>query len=311
MLARPQSLMAPRWRGERGRLEVWYTTITDPRTGTGVWIHHELVAPTTGPPARCHGWIALFPPDAPPVVERFESAALDTGIEMGVDGATALVGVSRTHAWRLAQVAAGPPLFTFPAWAWRSSLLPVAQIVPTPSARYTGSISGPDGRIDLVDAPGATARIHSRGHARRWAWLHADLDADSVLEIVSGVSAHGPLRHLPPMTFLRLRSGGVVWPSADSQLCVPAFRTRLGFPRWSVSGRIGRTRLRADITLDPARTLDIEYAGPDGRRATCRNSERADATVVVERKVRGSWVPRRTGHLAGTAHAEVGRENVP
>ena len=40
------ALGPPRWRGQAGRLEVWYLTATDPRTGTGLWLHHEVVAPT-------------------------------------------------------------------------------------------------------------------------------------------------------------------------------------------------------------------------------------------------------------------------
>lgn len=63
-------MRAPRWRGDAGRLEVWYTTLTQPATGTGVWLHTELVAPTAAP-AYVHGWAAVFPLDAEPVWERF------------------------------------------------------------------------------------------------------------------------------------------------------------------------------------------------------------------------------------------------
>ena len=39
---------APRWRGQQGRLEVWYATATDTETGTGIWVHGETVARTPG-----------------------------------------------------------------------------------------------------------------------------------------------------------------------------------------------------------------------------------------------------------------------
>jgi hypothetical protein len=57
----------PRWRGQPGRLEVWYATLTDPATGAGVWIHAELMVPKDRdrPPER-HGWVTLFPTDGPP-----------------------------------------------------------------------------------------------------------------------------------------------------------------------------------------------------------------------------------------------------
>ena len=48
---------ARRWRGQPGRLEVWYATMTDRETGTGVWVHGETVAPTKdqGGPVISHG----------------------------------------------------------------------------------------------------------------------------------------------------------------------------------------------------------------------------------------------------------------
>jgi hypothetical protein len=64
-------LLCSRWRGQTGRLEVWYTTLTDPATGTGVWIHHELVAPSDGRAPYAHGWAVLFPPGESPVLGRF------------------------------------------------------------------------------------------------------------------------------------------------------------------------------------------------------------------------------------------------
>ncbi|MGW4600747.1 hypothetical protein ACWEOA_36530 [Streptomyces sp. NPDC004457] len=63
--------LAPRWDGTPGRTEVWYTTLTDPASGSGVWLHHELVAPHDGAPAYAHGWIAVFPKEGPVEHARF------------------------------------------------------------------------------------------------------------------------------------------------------------------------------------------------------------------------------------------------
>ena len=57
----------PRWHGQPSRLEVHYLTATDERTGTGLWLHHEVVSPTSGE-AYSHGWLATFPVEAPPSV---------------------------------------------------------------------------------------------------------------------------------------------------------------------------------------------------------------------------------------------------
>ncbi|MGX7826532.1 hypothetical protein ACTG9Q_15700 [Actinokineospora sp. 24-640] len=310
----PMSLMLPRWRGEPGRLEVWYATITDPVTGTGLWVHHELVAPVDGGPPRRHGWIALFPPGMPPEIERFQVTSPVASIGLNaldsVDGTSTLRLSGSTsgsgYSWHLEQTSRSAPLYTFPEWAWRHRLLPAAQIVPMPTATYNGYVLHPRGELVLENASGAMGRIYGRGNALRWAWLHADLGDGDVLEVVSAVSAHGPLRRLPALTLLRLRHRGRTWPSADSLLCAPAFRSVVDFPEWSVRGRIGRTRIRVDTTFVPEHTLVMDYTGPDGRRSTCRNSERASATVVVERRRSGRWEPAARWHLAERAHAEIG-----
>ncbi len=42
MLAKPNELQ---WHGDPGHYEVYYLTLTDPRSGVGLWIRYTMVAP--------------------------------------------------------------------------------------------------------------------------------------------------------------------------------------------------------------------------------------------------------------------------
>lgn len=305
--------LEPRWRGERGRLEVWYTTLTDPATGTGVWLHHELVAPTDGGEPRLLGWAAMFPPGEPPTLARFGPDPWRTPSPGHlVDGPTGtrtaerIAGSAGELSWELAAVSSGGPLFTFPRWAWRTGLLPAAQIVPQPSAEFHGTVRLGDRTLELAGARGATAHIYGHGNAERWAWLHADLGDGDVAEVVAAVSTRPILRALPPLPFLRLRIGGREWPAGDPLLAAFRLHAEIDLPTWRVWGRIGEHRVRVEVTQPPAATVAVDYADPDGRGAVCRNSERADATILLEQRRDGHWHRHRAWKLTATAHAEVG-----
>ncbi|MFD4139355.1 hypothetical protein [Streptomyces sp. NPDC058572] len=307
--------LAPRWNGSPGRTEVWYTTLTDPKTRTGVWLHHELTAPADGSPAHAHGWVALFPPEGPVEHARFGPEPWQPDpAGFSVDGIEAGPGRLRGSAggfgWDLTERPEGEPLFTFPRWSWRRPLLPAAQILPSAHASYTGTVKHPGGELHLDAAPGASARIYGHGNARRWAWLHADLGGGDVLEIVAAVSMRPGLNKLPPLTFLRLRRNGRTWPrraerSAVGWAGLGRFRTRIGLPVWTVSGTAGLRRIRVEVTQPEERTLALDYTDPDGGAAVCRNSESADARVLLERWW-GRWRTEAEWFLDGTAHAEVG-----
>jgi hypothetical protein len=307
------ALWAARWRGQPGRLEVWYTTLTDPDTGIGVWLHHEVVAPTDGGPAHALGWAAVFRPGVAPVHGRFgpvphqEPASGDvfTAAEVSV-APDRLRGSTGNIHWDLRSDGGGEPLFTFPEWAWNRELLPAAQIVAQPAAAFSGTIKWSDGEVVLRRGHGATARIYGHGNAQRWAWLHADLGDRDVLEIVTAQSRRWPLRAMPPSTFLRLRVGGQQWPRGDGLILSPRFSSQIGLPSWSVSGRVGSWRIQVDVTQPPDGTLALEYHDPDGAKATCHNSERADVRVVLEERQGSGWRVQRTWELNGTGHAEVG-----
>lgn len=300
--------MRSRWRGQPGRLEVWYTTLTDPATGTGLWLHHELVAPSDRGPAFAHGWVTVFPPDGEPAFARFGPSPWgvvgETVFEAGEVQLTThrLTGQAGGIRWDLAAKGGGAPLFTFPKWAWDRELLPAAQMLPAPGAGFTGTVRYGDRELLLTDAPGATARIYGHGNARRWAWLHADLGGGDVLELVAAVSTRPLMRWLPPLPLMRLRLDGVDHPAGDPLLASLRLRAEIGLPRWRVSGRVGEHELSVVVTQPPRQTVAVPYADPDGAAAVCHNSERADADITWRRRdgVQRNW------RLAGTAHAEVG-----
>jgi hypothetical protein len=311
----PEELLRAKWHGQPGRLEVWYTTLTDPGTGTGVWLHHELVAPKGDAPAYAHGWAAIFPPDAPPVFARFGPApwkSPDWPTVFAADG----VGVSTDRlwgragdiGWELTCRGDGAPLYTFPRWAWERDLLPAAHTVPLPAATFTGTIQVGQSTVDLADAPGATARIYGHGNAKRWAWLHADLGNGDVCEVVAAVSMRPGMNRLRPLPFVRLRVDGLDLPAGDPLLAAAALRANIDLPAWSVRGRLGAgRRVTIQVTQPPAATLAVDYQDPDGAPAVCHNTERADAVIVLERRDGAAgWRVERRWDIRGTAHAEVG-----
>ena len=307
--------MPARWRGRPGRLEVWYATLTDPRTGEGFWLHHELVAPRDGGAPRRQGWAVAFPPDGPPQAARFEgdaSAGPGPGLALfTAGGATvrdgALQGEAGDLTWDLRyDDGAAPPLHTFGAAAWRHGLLPAAHAVAAPTARFSGTFTAGGRTFELDAAPGAVARIYGHGNAERWGWLHADLPGGDVLEIVAATSRRPGLDRLAPLSFVQLREHGTGdWPRLPLA-AAPRLRTELRPDGFTTAGVVGRRRLRAEVRLDPAHAITLDYDDTDPPGPSCTNSERAHLDLVVERRANGGWRTERAERLDGTAHAEVG-----
>ncbi|MFN8102957.1 MAG: hypothetical protein U0U69_00680 [Acidimicrobiia bacterium] len=308
------SATAPRWNGTRGRMEVWYATCTE-EDGTGWWFHYETVAPVGdgGGDPFAHGWVACFPVGADPILERFgpvparptAAGGLVTVGECRID-ATTLTGHAGRLVWDLELFSDDEALYTFPRWAWEREVLPGAQLLDRPAATISGRV-----RVDGVErellATGAGAHIFSHGSAKRWSWLHCDLGGGDTLEVVAAVSHMPVLERLAPLPFARLRLGSRDRPRDPLATAIRA-RCEVALPTWHLRVGLGaRRRLRATVELPPERCVQLEYPNPDGTRAYCVNSERADARIAVEQRVGGRWSIDREWRLDATAHAEVGR----
>jgi hypothetical protein len=299
-----RSAAAPRWRGEAGRLEVWYATLSDPVTRAGLWLHYETVSPTstTAQEPYGHGWVSWFPADGPPRTERFgpKPVAPATGrVWFAVPDARIafeeLAGRAGSLAWELRWKETSAPLWTFPRAAWERGLLPGAQVVFAPTAQFTGSLRMGDATHRLDGWRGGVAHIYGHGNARRWGWIHADLGDGDVLEVVTAVSHKAGLRQLPPMAFVRFRIDGKDWPA--SVLPSLRMRTTLGLRHWQLRGRIGGRHVLIRVDQPADRCVSLGYTDPDGATAVCTNTEQADIHVEVD---------DRRWSVIGTGHAEVG-----
>jgi len=297
---------SPRWRGEPGRLEVWYATLSDPVTRAGLWVHYETVAPTRRPqsdvPAYGHGWATWFPADGPPCTQRFGPQPVEPAA--GADWfritdahvcLEELAGRAGSAAWDLHWADTASPLWTFGRQAWERGLLPGAQVVLAPTAQFNGSvrIGGAEHRLD--GWRGAVAHIYGRGNAKRWGWLHADLGSDDVVEVVTAVSHTPGMRRLPPIAFIRFRIDGKDWPVGG--LPSLRMRTTLGLRHWQLAGRIGGRGALIRVDMPEQRCVSLGYTDPDGATAVCTNTEQADVHVEVGDQ---RW------SVLGTGHAEVG-----
>jgi hypothetical protein len=297
-----------RWRGQPGRLEVWYATATDAATGMGLWLHYELVAPTSAE-AYAHGWVAAFPLDGQPSVVRFGPERVVPAESSWLGGSTFSIGPDRLTgdvdgaSWDLAWSTEEPPLWTMGAGSWQREILPSSQVVLAPKARLRGRIQIADGDHS-IDAIGNLAHIYGHGNAQRWGWLHADLDDTTTLEIVAAVGRRPGLRQLPPLSFVQLRHNGKDWPRTPL-LAAPLFRAKLGATEWSVRGVIGTHRLTVTVSQPAGRCVHLDYTDPDGAGATCANTEIADVAVRLE-KWSGRWTLEHEWTLERRAHAERG-----
>lgn len=296
-----RSAASPRWQGQAGRLEVWYATLSDPRTGAGLWIHCETVAPTGDRAPYAHGWATWFPADGSPHTERFgpEPVQPATGAWFEAAGVRVapetLVGRAGALDWDLSWKDVGAPLWTFPRPVWERDLLPGAQVVLAPTADFTGSVTIDNAAAPIEGWRGGVAHIYGHGNAKRWGWIHADLGGGDVLEVVTAVSHKPGLRRLPPLAFIRFRIDGKDWPA--SVLPSIRMRTTLGLQHWQLEGRIGRRRVLIRVDQPPQRCVSLGYTDPDGGAAVCTNTEQADVYVEIDDR---RWT------ALGTGHAEVG-----
>jgi hypothetical protein len=323
MVSSPNAL---RWNGRPGHYEVYYLTLTDPRTGVGVWIRYTMSAPepAVGEAASCSLWFLVMDPrpGAEPTLGRkitypidllsaqanpFELRIGDARLgEKGMDGA--FEDVSWELRWRPSAKAFAPvnPVLH------RLGVATTALVLPHADISIDGELAVAGERIKLCGARGGQAHVWGSKHASSWAWMHCNdlrtLNGDPVAgAFVDGVSATVTRfgRELGPSTPVVGHIRGEDFRST-SPLRILANNSTYSLTSWRFEAVHGARKLVGEVDAVRDQLAGVTYHDPDGQPAYCYNSETASLRLDVyerARQVRG-WAHTETLMASGRAHFE-------
>ncbi|MCL4421712.1 MAG: hypothetical protein M1115_00845 [Actinobacteria bacterium] len=337
--------LVPRWSGQPDRAEVFYATLVEPSTHTGLWIHHEIVSPSQDRPIQAfsHGWVAAFCVGEAPVLERFgplparaDNLADSIGVPPGekrVSYRTELSSLSNAAlelGGKSSEPSTANPSFdgsTFKgvagglSWhlSWQDSS-PTLWTFPKwawdreslPAAQCVPAPAAVfNGAISVrgskIKVEGARGAVaHIYGHGSAKRWAWLHGDLGGS-DAIEIVAAVSKTPGLDHLPPLAFIQlrRNGVDWPRDPLVAAALFHTRIGLPAWSVKGTVGRRRLRVEVNIPRQASVQVGYVDPDGTTATCTNCEVADAEILLERR-RSRWEIEARWTLAATAHAEVG-----
>lgn len=321
MLAQPNALQ---WTGSPGHYEVYYLTLTDPRTGVGIWLRYTMLAPSTGEPASCALWLLAMDPraghaprfgrkltlaisdlsaDADPFALRIGAATLsDRGAAGGFEDVS----------WDLRWSPSGHAYEHVHPSLRRAGVAQTILVLPHADLTVEGTVSLAGETLTLTEARGGQAHLWGRKHANSWAWVHCndftDLEGGPVPgAFVDAVSVFVPRvgREVGPNTPVVARIDGEDFAST-SPLRVLANPSTFALTGWRFEATDGRRKLIGEVDAVREQLAGVTYHDPDGQLAYCYNGETASMRLHLYERARrvGGWAHRRTLLAAGRAHFE-------
>jgi hypothetical protein len=313
MSARPNAL---RWTGKPGHYEVYYLTLTDPRSGVGLWIRYTLLAPLPGidgmPTAAL--WLLAMDPrggtqatigrKATFPIDRLDAHA--SPFELRIGNATlsdnGMRGAFEDVAWDLSWAPSGRAYAHVHPILERTRIAKTVLELPQADLRIDGIVELPGDRIELSSAPGGQAHLWGTKHAGSWAWVHCNdlstLDGTPANgDFIDGVSVIAPRfgRDLGPSTPFVGRIDGEDFRSV-SPLRVLTNASTFALTGWRFEVIDGPRKLIGEVDADRSQLAGVTYTDPDGERAYCYNSETATMRLHVYERARQvlGWAHRKT-----------------
>jgi hypothetical protein len=322
---------ALRWDGRPGHYEVYYLTLTDPRTGVGVWIRYTMLAPlpATSEPASCSLWfLAMDPrPGSPPTAGRKATFGIEQlkssrePFDLRLADATlsdeGMAGSFDDVSWELRWTAAPKAYELVHPLLQRLGVAKTVLVLPHAHVAVEGTITLPSGEsLALEGVRGGQAHLWGSKHASSWAWVHCNdfttSEGTPVDAFIDGVSATVPRmgREIGPSTPVVARIDGAEFRST-SPLRILRNQSRYGLDAWRFEATDGALRLVGEVEPVREQLAGVTYHDPDGELAYCYNSETASMRLEVQERSRRrrGWRQLRALVSAGRAHYELGQRH--
>jgi hypothetical protein len=205
---RPNALQ---WDGGPGHYEVWYLTLTDPATRTGLWIRYTMLAPAGGGEGRgapvgggegrgapagdggetgaaadgageCALWVIAMGPGGRLARKRSfplaELRARDEPFHVTLAGADltdrGMAGAFEDIAWELSWEPRAAAAEHVHPLLRRARIAKTVLVLPHPDLAVSGTVRLGGRELTLDGARGAQAHLWGSKHAGRWAWAHCN-----------------------------------------------------------------------------------------------------------------------------------------
>jgi hypothetical protein len=305
-----------KWDRRPGHYEVYYLTLTDRATGTGVWVRYTLEAPLTGE-ASCALWLAAMDPERGVIAKKHtlpiaELAAESDPFAISIGSARltngACAGAFDDVSWELRW----PPGRQYePVPALLRPLASTVLVLAHGDVAISGRVQIAGRTLELEGARGAQTHLWGTEHAAAWAWARCgdfrneagERVEDTFIDAVSArVRRFG--RELGPSTLLVGRIGGDDLRSSSLR----SRQTTFGPDGWRFARAAGSRKLLCEVTPKRSLLAGVTYHDPDGERAYCYNSEAASMRLEVQERGRKPLVLVGDGR----AHFEYGqRQPIP
>ncbi|MGZ6696561.1 MAG: hypothetical protein ACXVFL_13095 [Solirubrobacteraceae bacterium] len=309
------------WDGGPGHYEVYYLTLSDPRSGVGLWIRYTMLAPDHGD-ATCALWFVAMDRDGMRFARKqtFPIAELQASAEpfrVALAGAeltdAGMRGTAPDVAWDLAWTPAPRAAEPVHPLLRRARLARTVLLLPHPHVAVTGTVCFGERELELDAVPGGQAHLWGGAHAARWAWGHCSdfrgpAGEPRPEDWIDAVSVFLPRlgRELGPSTPVVGHIAGEEV-QATGPLRVLHTTSGFGLTEWRFDAQNGNRRFVATVEAPRASLVGVTYHDPDGAPAYCYNSEVATMRLdVLHRAARGrhGWMPRETLRSDGRAHFE-------
>ncbi len=326
MLASPNQLQ---WDGEAGHYEVYYVTLTDQRSGIGVWIRYTMIAPLpgTGEAATCSLWFLAMEPDQRRVaggklsIPVAEMHAQSNPFELCIGEATlsdrAMRGGLEDIEWDLRWTPGTKHYEHVHPLLRRARVAQTVLVLPHADLAIDGTISFAGRQLELEGVRGGQAHLWGSKHASSWAWTHCN-----DFESLDGEPA--PSTFVDAVSVFVARLGREVGPNTPVVGCIDgedftstsarrvlSNDSTFALTGWRFEAVDGARKLVAEVDADRDLLAGVTYHDPDGELAYCYNGETASMRVHVFERARrvGGWAHRKTLVAPGRAHFEYGQRN--
>ena len=280
----------------RGLYESNYLKANSPDGKKGIWLKHNILAPSDEKPAMLELWCVLFDQDrgAPRALKQMvPMSKIETGSDkLRIEGDQILLTDRQTKtkvndksgtsaSWDLKLTPKAAPLYHLPYAKMYTAGFPKKKpITPVPRLKFDGKLDFDGESVEIKNWIGIRGHNWGTEHAYCYAYGNCNLfreDESALVDMYTAKIRLGPVKS--PWL-----SGGVLR-IAGKQQNFNGLRhlvTRdavVDLPEWRVTLKDKGKSLETVWRLDPAQTIGLRYLHPDGKVSFCYNTKFADLRI--------------------------------